>query len=79
MSVNKIDNGEQRAEVARVLGMKPEEVVDIQLDRNGVLAQTKDEHWTLIRDGGVLEFLGQDLGERVEAAPKAAPKGRGQA
>lgn len=70
-------------QIARVLGMRTDEVVDVQLDAEGVLAQTHDGNWTLIRDGGVLEFLGQDLGERAADAaeePKpVAPKGRGRA
>lgn len=79
------------AEVAQALGMKEREVVDVQPGADGTLARTHDGNWTLIRDGGVLEFIGQDLGERaivgesgpenVEVQPGAkvqpAPKGRG--
>jgi hypothetical protein len=61
-------------DAAKVLGMKPEEVTDVQLDADGTLAQTKDGHWTLIRDSGTLEHLGQDLGERVEDEPAEEPK-----
>jgi len=53
------------AEVAPVLGMKEREVVDVRTDADGTLARTHDGNWTLIRDGGVLEFLGQDLGDRA--------------
>lgn len=66
-------------EIAQVLGMKTSEVVDVEQVADGTLAKTHDGNWTLIRDGGVLEFLGQDLGERAIEPTKAAPKGRGQA
>lgn len=68
---------------AEALGMKEREITDVRQDAEGLLAQTHDGNWTLIRDGGVLEFLGQDLGERVKPAEveesKPAPKGRSQA
>lgn len=73
-------------EIAQVLGMKTSEVVDVEQVADGTLAKTHDGNWTLIRDDGVLEFLGQDLGvDRAEkaiteeASKKPAPKGRGQA
>lgn len=58
--------------VAQLLGMKPSEVVEVLLDVDGVLAQTHDGNWTLIRNDGTLEFRGAskplvDADEATEA------------
>ncbi|BCJ45323.1 hypothetical protein GCM10010168_85920 [Actinoplanes ianthinogenes] len=42
--------------VARRLGMKPAEIVDVERDGDDVLAQTHDGVWTRIRADGELEF-----------------------
>jgi len=43
-------------QIAQRLGMKPSEIVDVKQATVGVLAQTHDGNWTLIRDDGGLEF-----------------------
>lgn len=57
------------AEVAHRLGMKPAEVTQVELDAAGVLAQTIDGNWTLIRADGFLEFLGKEV-PHAEAEPE---------
>jgi hypothetical protein len=41
---------------AQRLGMKPSEVVEVVLAADGVLVQTHDWQWTLIRNDGALVF-----------------------
>ena len=67
----------EAAQVAQRLGMKPGEIIDVQLDADGVLAQTHDGNWTLIRNDGELEFRAKDPGTAVE--PIKAAKGRSRA
>lgn len=43
-------------QVAQRLGMKPSEVVKVVLTADGVVAQTHDWQWTLIRNDGELAF-----------------------
>jgi hypothetical protein len=67
-------------QVAERLGMKPSEVTEVVVDADGVLAQTKDEKWTLIRDNGVMEFNvpGPDADDAEVEPKKAAPAPKGR-
>lgn len=70
---------------AQLMGMKPSEVVEVVLDADGVLVQTHDGQWTLIRDDGTLQpgAAPEPAVERdadvVDPDPaKPAPKRRGR-
>jgi len=49
-------NSEIVERVAKRLGMKQSEIIDVEQDGDDVLAQTHDGTWTRIRSDGELEF-----------------------